>query len=55
VRPNQQQSIPLNATIATEGGKAAPEPPIDMLNNDPELHEPEFVDFAAYGKIILAG
>jgi hypothetical protein len=26
-----------------------------MLNDDPELHEPEFVDFAAYGKVILAG
>jgi hypothetical protein len=26
-----------------------------MLNDDPELHEPEFADFAAYGKIIPAG
>jgi hypothetical protein len=26
-----------------------------MLNDDPELHEPEFVDFAAYGKVIHAG
>jgi hypothetical protein len=55
VLTNQQQSIPPDATIATEGGKAALEPPIDLLNDDPELHEPEFVDFAAYGKIILAG
>jgi len=53
--PNQQQSIPPDATIATEGGKAAPEQPIDLLNDDPELHEPEFVDFASYGKIIPAG
>jgi hypothetical protein len=26
-----------------------------MMNDDPELHEPEFVDFAAYGKIIPTG
>jgi hypothetical protein len=26
-----------------------------MLNDDPELLEPEFVDFVAYGKVILAG
>jgi hypothetical protein len=26
-----------------------------MLYDDPELHEPEFVDFAAYGKVIPAG
>jgi hypothetical protein len=55
VLTNQQQSIPHVATIATKGGKAALEPPIDLLNDDPEIHEPEFVDFAAYGKIILAG
>jgi hypothetical protein len=55
VLPNQEQSIPPDATIATEGGEAAHEPPIDMLNDDPELHEPEFVDFAAYGRVILAG
>jgi hypothetical protein len=55
VLPNQQHSIPPDATIAIEGGKATHEQPIDMLNDDPELHEPEFVDFAAYGKIIPAG
>jgi hypothetical protein len=26
-----------------------------MLNDDAELHEPEFVDFSAYGKVIPAG
>jgi hypothetical protein len=26
-----------------------------MLNDDPELPEPEFVDFAAYGKVIPIG
>jgi hypothetical protein len=55
VLTNQQHSIPPDATIATEGAKAAHEPPIDLLNDDPELHEPEFVDFAAYGKVIPAG
>jgi hypothetical protein len=55
VLPNKQQSIPPDATIAIEGGKAAPEHPIDLQNDDPELHEPEFVDFAAYGKISPAG
>jgi uncharacterized protein YifE (UPF0438 family) len=55
VLTNQHQSIPPDATIAIEGGKAAPEPPIDLLKDDPELHEPEFVDFAAYGKVIPAG
>jgi hypothetical protein len=25
------------------------------LNDDPELHEPEFVDFATYAKVIPAG
>jgi hypothetical protein len=55
VLTNQQQSIPPDATIAIEGGKADPEPLIDLLHDDPELHEPEFVDFAAYGKIIPPG
>jgi hypothetical protein len=50
VPTNQQQSIPPDATIATEGGKAAQEPPIDMLNDGPDPHEPEFVDFATYKK-----
>jgi hypothetical protein len=39
-------------TIATEDGKVAQEPPIDLLNDDPELHEPEVVDFSTYGKVI---
>jgi hypothetical protein len=25
------------------------------MNDDPELHEPEFVDFATYGKFIHVG
>jgi hypothetical protein len=37
-----------------EGGKAAQEPPIDILNDDSELLEREFVDFSAYGVVILA-
>jgi hypothetical protein len=55
VPTNQQRSIPHDAAIATEGGKAAQEPPIDMLNDDPELLESEFVDFAAYGNVIPIG
>jgi hypothetical protein len=55
VLTNPQQSIPPDATIATEDGKAAHEPPIDMLNDDPELREPEFVDIATYGKFIPTG
>jgi hypothetical protein len=26
-----------------------------MLDDDPELHEPEIVNFATYGKLIHAG
>jgi hypothetical protein len=55
VPTNQQHSIPPDATIANEGGKAAQEPPIDMLSDDSELLELEFVDFSAYRKVILAG
>jgi hypothetical protein len=55
VPSNQQQSIPLDATFATEGSKAAHEPPIDIMNADSEIHEPEFVDFSIYGKVIPAG
>ena len=36
---DQQQSIPADAT-ATEGGKAAPQPPIDMLDDEPEYPTP---------------
>jgi hypothetical protein len=47
VPTNQQLLISPDAAIATEGGKAAQETPIDTLDDDPELLEPEFVDFAA--------
>jgi hypothetical protein len=43
---DQQQSIPADATLATEGGKAAPDPPIDMLDVEPEPCASEFVDFS---------
>jgi DNA segregation ATPase FtsK/SpoIIIE-like protein len=52
---NQQQSIPADATRATEGGKAAPEPPIDLLDDEPEPTAPEFVDFTYYSEVIPAG
>jgi hypothetical protein len=55
VPTNKQHTIPFDAAIAIEGGKAAQEPPIDRLDDDPELLEPELVDFAAYGKVIHAG
>jgi hypothetical protein len=55
VPTNQGQSISLDATFANDGGKAAKEPPIDLLNDDSELHEPEFVEFSTYGKVIPAG
>jgi hypothetical protein len=38
-----------------EGGKAAPEPPIDMLDDEPEPTVSEFVDFTDYGEVIPAG
>jgi hypothetical protein len=50
VPTSQQQSIPPDSTIVIEGTKAAREPPIDMLNDDSELLEPEFFDFSTYGK-----
>jgi hypothetical protein len=52
---DQHQSIPADATPATEGGKAAPEPPIDMLDDGPEPTASEFVDFTYYGGVISAG
>jgi hypothetical protein len=52
---NQQQSISLDATFATGGGKAAQEPHINILNDDSELYEPDFVDLPTYGKLIHAG
>jgi hypothetical protein len=52
---NQQQSIPADATSATEGGKAAPEPPIDLLDDEPEPTASEFVDLTYYGEVIPAG
>jgi hypothetical protein len=51
----QPQSIPPDATLSTEGGKAAPEPPIDMLDDEPEPTASEIVDFTYYGEVIPAG
>jgi hypothetical protein len=42
-------------TPTTEGGKAALEPPIDRLDDEPEPTASEFVDFTYYGEVILAG
>jgi hypothetical protein len=52
---NQQQSIPADTTATTDGGKAAPEPPIDLLDDNPEPTASEFVDFTYYGEVIPAG
>jgi hypothetical protein len=52
---DQQQSIPADATLATEGGKAAPEPPIDLLDDETEPIASEFVEFTYYGEVIPAG
>jgi hypothetical protein len=52
---DQQQSIPADATLATEGGKEALEPPIDLLDDEPEPSASEFVDFSYYGEVIPAG
>jgi hypothetical protein len=52
---SQQESIPPAATLATEGGKDAPEPPIHMLHDDPDSPETEIVDFVSYGKVTHAG
>ena len=52
---NQQQPIPADATPTTEGGKAAHEPPIDMLDDEPEPTVSEFVDFTYYGEVIPVG
>jgi hypothetical protein len=35
------------AAAATEGGKALMKPRIDLLNDDPELFEDEFVGFTS--------
>jgi hypothetical protein len=51
---DQQQSIPVDAT-ATEGGKAALEPPIDQLDDEPDPSASNFVDFAYYSEVIPAG
>jgi hypothetical protein len=48
-------SIPPDATPTTEGDKEAHEPPIDMLDDEPEPTASEFNDFAHYGEVILAG
>jgi hypothetical protein len=52
---DRQQSIPADATPTTEGGKAAPEPPIDLLDDEPEPPASDFVDSAYYGEFIPAG
>jgi hypothetical protein len=52
---DQQQSIPTDATTATEGGKEAPEPPIDLLDDEPDPPAADFVDFTYYGEVIPAG
>jgi hypothetical protein len=52
---DQQLSIPADATPATEGGKAGPEPPIDLLDDETEPSASDFVDFAYYGEVIPAG
>jgi hypothetical protein len=52
---DQQQSIPAVATPATEGGKETHEPPIDLLDDEPEPSASEFVDFSYYGEVIPAG
>jgi hypothetical protein len=48
---NQHHSIPSDATPATEGGKAAPKPPIDMLDDKPDPAASELVG----GEVIPAG
>jgi hypothetical protein len=37
---DRQQSIPADTTLATEGGKEAPEPPTDMLDDEPHPPRP---------------
>jgi hypothetical protein len=51
---DRQHSIPPDAT-PTEGGKASPDPPIDMLDDKPEHIVSKFVNFAYYGEVIPAG
>jgi hypothetical protein len=48
---SQQQSIPADASPATEGGKEAREPRIDLLHDDLEPTESEYVDFAYYHNV----
>jgi hypothetical protein len=52
---DQHQSIPAAATLATEGDKEAPEPPIDLLDDEPDPSASEFVDFSYYGEVTPAG
>jgi hypothetical protein len=49
------QSIPPAVTPTTEGCKAAPEPPIDLLDDEPKPTASEFADFTYYGEVIHAG
>jgi hypothetical protein len=51
---SQQQSILPDATPTTEGGKEDLAPPIDLLDDEPQPTESEFVDFAYYGEVIPA-
>jgi hypothetical protein len=50
-----QESISAAVTPRTEGGKVAPEPPIDLLDDEPEPIASEYVDFTSYGEVIPAG
>jgi hypothetical protein len=52
---DEQQSIPADATPTTEGVKEAPEPPIDLLDDEPEPAASDVADFAYYGEVIPAG
>jgi hypothetical protein len=52
---NQHQSIPADATPTTEGGKAAIEAPIDLLDDKLKPTASEFVDFTSHGGVIPAG
>jgi hypothetical protein len=52
---SQQESTPANATPATDCCKAAPEPLIDLLDDETEPTESEFVDFTNYNEVIPAG
>jgi hypothetical protein len=52
---DHQHSIPADATPTTEGGKAAHEPPIDLLDDESDPTASNLVDFTYYGEVIPAG